>query len=125
MSGTLTPTGGRIAGVASLTINGTPYDAKDITYNPSRVKRETQVGQTNVAGFSEMPVAGMIHATLFTSVGVRATPFNALTGATVVAQLANGTIVSGYNMWTTEVGDVNTTDGTFEVHFEGLQVGEN
>jgi hypothetical protein len=124
MSGT---TSRRLGGIVSVSINGVPYDVTEdgFEYNANLVKRDSAVGQSGVSGYTEMPVAPMIKITFYTSPGVTAGAMNAMTSATIIAQCANGTTVSGPNMWATETGNVNTRAGTFDQTFEGFQVIED
>ena len=43
---------------------------------------------------------------------------------TVVAELANGKVITGRNMWTVDAQEVKTTDATFPVRWEGISVEE-
>ena len=122
MSGSV---GRRLSGVASITIDGIAYDVVgDLTWSPSTVKRETLAGQTRVEGFSEMPVAGYISATLRDGGGITVADFVGMTSSTVVVQQANGKTIYGAGMWCVDAIEVKTQDGTFSVKFEGDDVTE-
>ncbi len=115
----------RRAGIASLSINGVAYDVvSDLSYMPNKVKRETLIGQSGVQGYSEMPMAGFISATIRDAGSLAAASLNDLTNATLVLVLANGKVVSGDNMWCTDFAEVKTQDATFSVKFEGSTVYE-
>lgn len=115
----------RRAGIASLSINGVAYDVvSDLSYMPNKVKRETLIGQSGVQGYSEMPMAGYISATIRDAGSLAAASLNDLTNATLVLVLANGKVVSGDNMWCTDFAEVKTQDATFSVKFEGSTVYE-
>lgn len=110
--------GGRTAGVASLVINGEAVDiAADLTYDPTRVKREELVGQSGPQGFSETRKNGYMAFTLRDSRFLSVASIAELTGVSVVAQLANGKTVSGEDMWCMECQEVKTADATFAVRF--------
>jgi hypothetical protein len=115
----------RLAGTAQIYVDGQSYMlAADLTYSPSRVKRDTLVGQDAVHGFSEMPSAPFIAGTFRDAASLTVADFNAMTDVTVVCTLANGKTVTGVGMWTTDVQEVKTQEGTFEVRFEGKLVEE-
>ena len=122
MSGT---TSRRLAGLASMTIDGVPWDiVSDLVWSVNTVARETMKGQTAVEGYSEMPTQGFIGATLRDRGDGTVGSFNQMTNVTVVCRLANGKQVYGTNMWCVEVGEVRTQEATFAVRFEGDSVNE-
>lgn len=115
----------RLAGTASITVDGTNYLlVGDFEYNPSSVTRETLSGQDGVHGFSEKKRPGSISASLRDAGNLTVADLNAMDNVTVVAQLANGKTIIGRNMWTVEDQTVKSTDATIEVKFEGPQVSE-
>jgi hypothetical protein len=112
----------RLAGTATLTVDGQSYMlAGDFEYKPSTVTRETLIGMDGVHGYSEKPVAGHIAGTLRDSDGLTVADLNAMSNVTVVAVLANGKTIIGRNMWTIEDQTVKSTDATIEVKFDGSQ----
>lgn len=122
MSGT---TSRRLAGVASLTINGDSWDvASELEYSPSTVQRETLKGQSRVEGYSEMPMQGYISASLRDRADATVFSLNGLTNATIVAQLANGKTVYGTALWQTGEIGVRTQEASFSIRFEGDSVVE-
>lgn len=115
----------RLAGVCYLTVDGTTYMlSADLAYSPSTVRRETITGMDGVHGYKETPVAGYISGTLRDAGSLSVAAFNAMTNVTVVAELANGKVVSARNAWTVDVQEVKATEGTFDVKFESAQVEE-
>jgi hypothetical protein len=113
----------RRAGIATLSINGTSYDVvSDASYFVSTVKRDTLTGQSGVQGYSEMPVAGYISATIRDNGGMTVASFNQMTSVNCVLTLANGKQVYGDGMWNTEADEVKTQEGTFSIKFEGSPV---
>lgn len=119
------PTTRRLAGISAITIDGTAYDiVGDLTWSPSTVKRETLAGQTRVEGFSEMPVAGFIAATIRDGGGFTVATFNGLTNSTIVVQQANGKSILGNGMWCIDAQEVKTQEGSFGVRFESDDVSE-
>lgn len=123
MSGT---NGGRLAGVASLTIDGDSWDiVSDLEYSPNTVVRETQKGQSRVEGFSEMPKEGFMSMTLRDRSDATVYSLASKTSATIVAQLANGKTVYGAGMWQTGEISVRTQEASFAIKFEGPNVVES
>lgn len=115
-------TSNRIAGTVYFTIDGVSYAiAGDFAYNPSLVTRETAIGQDGVHGYIEKPMAPSISATLRDVGGLSVSEINGMTNNTITAELANGKLIIGRNMWTVESQTVKSTDGTFEVKWEGPQ----
>lgn len=111
----------RIAGTAYLTVDGISYAlVGEFTYNASSVTRESLAGLDGVHGYSEKPMAGFIAGTLRDAGGLSVAKFNAMTNVTVIAELANGKVVVGRNMWTVESQEVSADDGTSKVRWEGF-----
>lgn len=115
----------RLAGIAYISVDGQNYMlAGDLSYSVSKVTRETIAGQDRVHGYSEKPHAGFISGTLRDVSGLSVASFNAMTNNTVTLELANGKTIIGRNMWTVEAQEVKTSEGTFEVKWEGFSVEE-
>jgi hypothetical protein len=116
----------RLAGVASFTIDGDPWDeVGDLEYSPSTVTRETLKGQTAVEGFSEMPQQGYISANLRDRPDETVYSLNGITSSTIVAILANGKTVYGTGMWQTGEIGVRTQEASFSIRFESDSVTES
>ncbi|GCD53036.1 phage tail tube protein [Acetobacter pasteurianus] len=110
---------GPLAGVASLTINGVPFNVVgELQWQPSGNQNETLKGQTTVEGFSSMPNQGFIQATLRDRRDMKISDLQGGSGFDVVATLANGKIITCVNGWQVEVINVNTQEGTFEFRVE-------
>lgn len=123
MSGT---TNRRLAGLASITIDGDAWDvAGDLEYSPSTVARETMKGQTAVEGYSEMPQQGYMSMRLRDRADETVYSLNGKTASTIIAQLANGKTVYGYGLWQTGEIGVATQEATFTIRFEGPSVVES
>jgi hypothetical protein len=111
----------RIAGVAYISVDGTTHLLSgDLSYSPGDVKRESLAGQDQVHGYSEMPRAPFISGTFRDAGGLTVKDFNAMTKVTISLELANGKMVTGKGMWTTDAQEVKTAEATFEVHWEGM-----
>ena len=121
----MSDTTNRLAGICYLTVDGKNYMlAGDFAYSVSSVTRETLAGQDRVHGYSEKPVPGSMSGTIRDAGGLTVADFNAMTNVTAVAELANGKTIVGRNMWTVDQQEVKTTEGTFEVKWEGPDVQE-
>lgn len=115
----------RLAGITGLTIDGDAYMVvSDVTWSPSRWKRETLVGLDSVHGFSEVPIQGYIEATIRDSGDITVDSFNEMRCVEVQVTLANGKVVGGANMWCTSALEVRAAEATFQARFDGIQVSE-
>jgi len=113
----------RKGGIATLSIDGVAYDVvSEAQYLAAKVKRESLIGQSGVHGFSEMPQAQYISATIRDNGSLSTGSLNQLTDSVLVLTLANGKTVYGDGMWNTEFEAVNTQEGTFSIRFEGDNV---
>lgn len=118
-------TNSRRAGIAFATIDGVPVDvASDLVYSVSTVKREMLIGQSGIQGYSEMPQTGYMSFAARDSAGIAVSSYVGKTASTVVVQLANGKTVCTSNAVCTEVGEVKSSDGTFNLKFESDDVSE-
>jgi len=114
-----------LAGTAQITVDGTSYMLEGAAkYNPSSVRRETLMGMDGYHGVKETPVAGSISFTGRDSGDLTVSYFNTIRNATVVLQLANGKTVVGRNMACVDAQEVDTTEATFDLKFEGPSVTE-
>jgi hypothetical protein len=116
-----------LAGVATVTIDGTPYwIVGEGTYATSSFKRTTLMGMDGYHGYSEEPAPGKMSWKGRNASSLSVAALNAMASATVVFSLANGKVIIGRSM--TRVGDpieVSTDDATFTADFEGPDVSEN
>lgn len=116
----------RIAGTANVVVDGvTIMVAGKFKYRPSKVKRETLTGMDRVHGYKETPISGLISMDVRDSGGTSVSDFNDMTNVTVTATLANGKIIIGSGMWTTDAQEVESEDAVFSVTFESDDVSEN
>lgn len=91
---------GPLAGWASFTINGEVWNVVgDLEYRPSGMTNETLKGQSAVEGFGQMPVEGEISATIRDRDDRRIGDLQGASGFTIIAELANGKVVTGTDMW--------------------------
>lgn len=111
----------RLAGYAWFSIDGVNFMlAGDFTYAPASIKRETLTGQDQVHGYSEMPLAPKISASLRDAGNFSIAQINSMTNVTINCKLANGKVLVGRNMWVIESQEVKTQEATYEVKFEGF-----
>lgn len=116
----------RLAGLASMTIDGDTWDiVSDLAYKSNGIARETLKGQTRVEGYSEMPAECYISATLRDRGDTPVSTLNGKNNCTVVCLLANGKTVYGSGMWQTGDIEVRTQEATFTVRFDGNTVLES
>lgn len=114
-----------IAGTAQVTVDGATHQLEGAAkYSPSTVKRESLLGMDGFHGWKETPIAGSISMSIRDAGDLTVADFNAMRNATVVLALANGKVVFGRNMGTTDSQEVDSEDAKFEVKFEGPQVSE-
>jgi hypothetical protein len=115
----------RLAGITGVTIDGVAYMVvSDVTWSPSRWKRETLLGLDSVHGFSEVPIQGYIEATLRDQATITVDSFNEMRCVEVQVTLANGKVVGGANMWCTSALEVRAAEATFQARFDGMLVQE-
>lgn len=114
-----------LAGTAQITVDGNSYMLEGAAkYSPSTVTRTSLVGQDGYHGVKEMPVTGSISFTARDAGNLTVYDFNRMRNATVVLQLANGKTVVGRSMACVDAQEVDTTEATFDVKFEGPLVSE-
>lgn len=116
----------RLAGITGVTIEGNAFMlVSDLTWSPSKWKRETLVGLDSVHGFSEVPLQGFVEMTLRDSGDISVGDFNEFRCVEVLVALANGKVVGGANMWCVSALEVRAAEGTFQVRFDGIDVSES
>ncbi|GBQ08011.1 phage tail tube protein [Saccharibacter floricola] len=114
---------GPLAGWASFTINGEVWNVVgDLEYRPSGMTNETLKGQSAVEGFGQMPVEGEISANIRDRDDKRIADLQGASGFTIIAELANGKVVTGSDMWQVENLTVSTQESTFKLTFHGTSV---
>lgn len=110
--------GQRIGGVLYLTIDATPYSVRgSFTVTPSSVKREGIAGQTQVDGYTEMPIVPGAKGDFSTVPGLSLTALQAITDSTVTIALANGSTYVLANAWTNAAFEIDTAEGKVGIEF--------
>jgi hypothetical protein len=117
--------GQRIGGILYLTVDAVQYAVRgSFTVTPSSVKREGVAGQTQVDGYTEMPVVPSIKGDFSTVPGLSLTALQAITDSTITCALANGSTYVLANAWSVPPFEIDTADGKVSVEFQGLTCDE-
>lgn len=112
----------RIAGTAYVKVDGAQYTlAGSLTVSPNSVNREGLAGLSGVAGYSETPRVPFIEGDFYTSAALSMPALQAVTNATVTAELANGKTYVLRNAWLAGEPDINAAEGTTTLRFEGIE----
>jgi len=110
-----------LAGTVFLKADGQEFQLRaQLTINPGKVTREGVAGQDGVHGYTEAPMVPYISGTLTDSAQLSTEQLEAITDATVTAELINGKTYVLRNAWYTGTQDINTEDGSMPFRFEGL-----
>jgi hypothetical protein len=87
--------------------------------SPSRVERTGISGQDKVHGYREEPKIPTISGDISTRPEISLEALEAITAATVTAELVNGKVYVLRNAWCKAAFELNTNDGMFRAVFEG------
>ncbi|EKN6253596.1 phage tail tube protein [Yersinia enterocolitica] len=116
-------TSNRLAGTAYVTVDGlTIMVAGQFKYSPSKFKRETQTGMDGVHGYKETFSAPFISCQIRDSGGTSISDFNDQTNVNIVCELANGKTIIGSGMWSVNTQEVDSTEATADIRWEGGSV---
>ena len=111
----------RIGGTISFNIDGVPYAVRgNMMVTPNRVKREGIAGQTQVDGYTELPVVPSIKGDFSTVPGLSLAALEAITDSTIQADLANGTSYVLTDGWSVPPFEISTAEGKFTAEFQGI-----
>ena len=112
----------KIAGTAYVKVDGTQYTlAGRFTVSPSMVEREGVAGLSGIAGYKEMHRVPFIEGDIHTTGDLSIADLEAITNATVKAELANGKHYLLSQAWTTAAFEIDAAEGTVGVRFEGMK----
>lgn len=115
----------RIAGVAYVKINGRQYPLRgNLTVSPSPTERTGIAGQDGVHGYAENPRVPYIEGDFSLTPDLSIEEVQAITDATVQADLANNKSYVGRNCWCKAALELNTHDGQVRIRFESLEINE-
>lgn len=115
----------RIGGIAYV-----KYDSKQLPLKgnfqvtPSSTKRTGVAGQDGVHGYTEMPVVPSISGEISTTSDVSVEELDAITNATITAELANGKVYVLREAWTESAHVIDTAEGKIAIKFEGVSCDE-
>ena len=113
----------KLAGTLFLSANGVSYPiVSDPEWTVSDVVRASLVGMDGYHGHSETPNAPHMACVIRDTGATPMSTFRDMVDVPVVFQLANGKVVTGTNMVTTEAIVVNSTDATARIRWEGPTV---
>lgn len=111
----------KIGGTAYLKADGIQYElGGSITVSPTVVEREGKAGLSGVAGYTEKPRVPFIEADLHTTADLSTEQLEAITDATVTAELANGKVYVLQGAWCVSAFDIDGAEGSVSVRFEGV-----
>lgn len=115
----------RIAGVAYLKVDGGMYPLRgNFTVSPSALERAGIAGQDYVHGYSELPRVPFIEGDVSLVAELSMEDIEAITNATVTAELANDKTYVLREAWCRSALELNTREGQTRVRFEGVECDE-
>jgi Phage tail tube protein len=115
----------RIAGIAFLKVNGQLYPLRgNFTVSPSALERAGIAGQDYIHGYSEMPRLPAISGDVSLVPELSMDDVEAVTVATVTAELANGKTYVLREAWCTSALELNAREGQVRVTFQGVSCDE-
>ena len=113
--------GKRIAGTAFITADGVQLQLRgNLNVSISAVERTGIAGQDSVHGYEEKPRVPFIECDVTLGSDITIAQLEAITNATVVAQLANGRTYTLFQAWTKAAFELNAEQGMTRVRFEGI-----
>ena len=115
----------RIAGLAFWTVDGVRLAVRgSLMVSPTAFERAGIAGQDRVHGYSENPVVPYIEGDVSLQPGTSVSDVDAVTNATITAELADGRVFVLRNAWRAGKSEVNSKDGQYKVRFEGTSCDE-
>lgn len=114
-----------IAGTAFLKVDGNMYPLRgNFTVSPSPAARAGIAGQDYVHGYTETPRVPFIEGDLSSRPEVSLEDLQRVVDATVTAELINGKVYVLREAWYASPSDLNASEGSLRVRFEGVQCDE-
>jgi len=114
-------TQGPMAGTAYIMYDGNQLPLRgNLTVSGTPVERTGIAGQDGIHGYQELPRVPYIECDVSTIPGLLIETLEAITDATITADLINGRSYVLQNAWTKGPIDINTHDGQFRIRWEGL-----
>jgi hypothetical protein len=124
MSGTTTQLGdpGLLAGIGTVSIDGTLYNISDVSYSPSTIEYEWLIGYNGPHGRKATYIIGFVAFKVRDDPTIKVSDFQNMTNSEVIVNMANGKTVSGHSMCNMKANEVDANDAVFDVRFEGPNV---
>lgn len=115
----------RIAGIAYWKVDGSQLAVRgNLTVSPTLFEKTGIAGQDGIHGYSELPVVPYIQGDVSLVEGTSVEDIDAVTDATITAELADGRVYTLRNAWRAQRSEINSRDGQFTVRFEGMDCQE-
>ncbi len=112
----------RIAGTAYVKADGVQYTlAGRLTVSPSNTEREGLAGLSGPAGYKETPRIPFVEGDVHTTADLKIADLEQITDATIKVELANGKIYLLREAWCTSALEIDASEGTVGVRFEGME----
>jgi len=119
-------TPGKIAGTATVAINGQTFEVGGaFSWSSFTVKFEAISGMsTNFAGYKETPIPAQIEFQGFDYNNFPLSNFQGMNDVTIVANLANGKVITGQDMTITDAVVADVATGEIKMRFVGPSIVE-
>jgi hypothetical protein len=115
----------RIGGIAYLKVDSRMIPLRgSFTVTPSGTKKTGVAGQDGVHGYTETPLVPSIKGNVSMTPEISVEELDAITEATVTAELANGKNYILRGAWSCGGEAIDTAEGQMPVNFEGLSCNE-
>jgi hypothetical protein len=115
----------RVGGIAYFKIDGAQFTIKGkFEVMPNNRKKTTAVGQSEVIGFTESPVAPGFKGTITDLGGVSVQQLQDLENSTMTLEQDNGKTWILRDGWLEGEISVNTEEGSYDAEFRGMDMQE-
>ena len=112
----------RFAGTCYIKVDGEQLIVEGSVEIPMQeVNRETKIGSTGVAGYSETPIAPSLKCSAFVTSEFPLEALKAGTDMTITAELANGWVYTLQGAYLVGEIAINASDGNVSLEFNGLK----
>lgn len=111
-----------IAGTAYIKVDGKQYTlGGSLTYSINTKTRTGVAGLSGVAGFTEASHVPYIEGEFYTTDEFDVRELEAVSNATVTAEMVNGTTILLQQAWQSGDIEVDAAAGTCTIRFEGME----
>jgi len=115
----------RVGGILFIKANGVQLQVKgNWTWNLGVDRKEAVVGADGVHGYKQMPRAPFIEGAITDKQDLDVAALQGLTDATIVAELANGKVLSFNDAWAAGDWDQTSEEGEIAGRFEAMSAQE-